>query len=70
MHNKKYIKFYQLVEYPLHRGWFEIYPQVRLNTYGFVCKRTYIQCIKIGIRHILRGDAFMFKITKAKNKSV
>lgn len=56
---KRYINFYKF-----HYN--NLMPYV--EEYGFMCTRTYWECLKIGFRHIRKGKATFFIIEKAKPK--
>lgn len=56
---KRYITFYTL-----HKR--HIIPSV--YQYGLMCNRSWQKCLKLGLRHIVKGQAFFFTIEKVKPK--
>lgn len=56
---KRYITFYVLNNR-------HILPSV--HQYGFMCTGNWLKCLKPGIRHICKGQAFFFTIEKVKPK--
>lgn len=39
-----------------------------IHQYGFMCTRSWLKCLKLGIRHICKDQAFFFTIEKVKPK--
>ncbi len=56
---KRYITFYTL-----HKR--HILPSI--YQYGLMCNRSWQKCLKLGLRHIVKGQAFFFTIEKVKPK--
>lgn len=56
---KRYITFYTL-----HKR--HIIPSV--YQYGLMCNRSWQKCLKLGLRHIVKSQAFFFTIEKVKPK--
>lgn len=56
---KRYITFYTL-----HKR--HILPFI--YQYGLICTRSWRKCFKLGLRHIVKGQAFFFTIEKVKPK--
>lgn len=56
---KRYITFYTL-----HKR--HILPSI--YQYGLICTRSWRKCFKLGLRHIVKGQAFFFTIEKVKPK--
>lgn len=54
---KRYITFY--THHKRH-----IIPSV--YQYGLMCNRSWQKCLKLGLRHIVKGQAFFFTIEKVK----
>lgn len=52
---KRYISFYKL-------KYRHCIPYI--STYGLMCTRNYIQCLKLGLKHIRKGNATFFIIEK------
>lgn len=67
MKRKYYIKFYGLKERDVDLGLFHIYPMT-LNTYGFVCTRSYWDCVRLAFKHILRKGALLFIVKRARKR--
>lgn len=56
---KRYSTFYTL-----HKR--HILPSI--YQYGLMCNRSWQKCLKLGLRHIVKGQAFFFTIEKVKPK--
>lgn len=55
---RRYITFIKLYLFPL--------PHIK--TYGLMCTRNKMQCLKLGFKHIRKGTASFFYFQKAKPK--
>lgn len=58
---KRYITFYTL-----HKR--HIIPSI--YQYGLMCTRSWGKCLKLGLRHIVHGQALFFTIEKVKPKKI
>ncbi len=59
MKNKRYVRFFGFgASNTIHIG----------EKYGLKCTRSWWGCLKLGIRHILKGNAIFFVILKNKPK--